>query len=247
MKTTFFVFIFFQFLINPGSDFKTDQMRYPRVREAYRDCAKTIEQNLSDKGFTISNFQIFIRAFKREGILEVWGKRKEDQKFQFIKDYKICKASGEAGPKRKSGDYQVPEGFYYIDRFNPNSTFHLSLGINYPNQSDKILGNQENPGGDIFIHGNCVTIGCLPITDAKIKELYVMAVEARNNGQQKIPVHIFPTILNEPGMEWLDDQNSFFNSKMNFWNNLQPAFKHFEKNKTLPKIKVKNNGEYFLD
>jgi murein L,D-transpeptidase YafK len=72
------------------------------------------------------------------------------------------------GPKRRKGDGQVPEGLYVIDTFNPNSIFYLSLGINCPNASDRVLGKGEL-GGDIFIHGNRVTIGCIPIRDYPIK------------------------------------------------------------------------------
>ena len=71
--------------------------------------------------------------------------------------------SGTMGPKRLQGDYQVPEGFYYINEFNPNSNYHLHLGLNYPNASDKILSDSLRPGGDIYIHGSCVSIGCIPL------------------------------------------------------------------------------------
>jgi murein L,D-transpeptidase YafK len=109
----------------------------------------------------------------------VGKKNTSDQEFLHIKTYTVCATSGLIGPKRMQGDLQIPEGFYYIDRFNPYSNFYLSLGINYPNTSDRILGDKNNLGGDIFIHGDCVTIGCLPITDSEIKELYIFCVEAK--------------------------------------------------------------------
>ncbi|MFC7667854.1 murein L,D-transpeptidase family protein [Hymenobacter humi] len=90
----------------------------------------------------------------------------------------------------------MPEGFYQIDRFNPKSEYHLSLGLNYPNAADLALG-EPDPGGDIFIHGGEVTIGCLPITDIGIEEVYLIAVAARAAGQTLIPVHIFPFPLTE--------------------------------------------------
>ena len=65
----------------------------------------------------------------------------------------------------------MPEGFYELDWFNPQSNFFLSLHINYPNASDRILGSRKNPGGDIFLHGSCASIGCIPITDDGIKEV----------------------------------------------------------------------------
>jgi murein L,D-transpeptidase YafK len=84
------------------------------------------------------------------------------------------------------GDYQVPEGFYYINEFNPKSAYHLSLGLNYPNASDKVLSDSIKPGGDIYIHGNCVTVGCIPLQNNQIEELYVLAANAKNAGQDFI-------------------------------------------------------------
>lgn len=134
------------------------------------------------------------------------GKRKRRNP---VCTYPFCASSGILGPKRKEGDRQIPEGIYYINHFNPVSNFHLSLGINYPNPSDKILSDPAQPGESFYIHGNCVTIGCIPISDDKIKELYILAVEAYNNGQVKIPVHIFPDRLpNEAAIKKLvDDYN----------------------------------------
>ncbi len=97
-----------------------------------------------------------------------------------------------------AGDYQVPEGFYYINEFNPRSLYHLSLGLNYPNASDRMLCDMSQPGGDIYIHGSCVTTGCIPITDGQIEELYVLAAHAKDMGQDFIPVHIFPVNFSNP-------------------------------------------------
>jgi murein L,D-transpeptidase YafK len=140
---------------------------------------------------------------------------------------------------------QIPEGVYYINHFNPQSNFYLSLGLNYPNVSDKILSDKKNPGGAIYIHGDCVTIGCIPLTDDKIKEVYVLAVEARNNGQEKIPVHIFPTKLTDEGLSMLKatfPQATHFR----FWSNLKTVYDDFERTRKLNPINVKNTGEYFL-
>jgi len=100
--------------------------------------------------------------------------------------------AGSLGPKRIEGDYQVPEGFYYISEFNPKSEFNLALKVNYPNQSDKLLSDSLRPGGGIYIHGSCITVGCIPITDGQIEELYLLAANAKSNGEDFIPVHIFP-------------------------------------------------------
>jgi murein L,D-transpeptidase YafK len=76
-------------------------------------------------------------AYKEEQELELYAKNKAEVTFKKIARYSICQKSGQLGPKRKQGEDQVPEGFYHIDRFNPASFYHLSLGINYPNAADQ--------------------------------------------------------------------------------------------------------------
>ena len=226
------------------SDFKSEQLKNSRVKAAYQEKKGSAQSLLENHGIDITNLEIFIRAFKKERVLELWGKNQTDEKFKIIKRYDFCESSGKPGPKRKQGDSQIPEGFYTIDRFNPWSKFHLSLGINYPNRSDRILGDKQNPGGDIFIHGNCVTIGCIPITDDKIKELYLFAVEAKNNGQDKIPVHIFPARLGQKEFEKLRRKYAKDEALIDFWRNLQEGYVHFEKGRTLPQVSVSQNGRY---
>lgn len=233
--------LFFSF--HREDDFKSAQLNYERVKKAYSEKEKTIKNLYQEKGINLSSQQIFLRAFKEEEELELWARSTSTDKFTLIKTYSICASSGILGPKRKQGDGQTPEGFYHIDRFNPQSAFYLSLGINYPNASDRILGN-TNPGGDIFIHGNCVTIGCLPLTDNLIKEVYVAAVEARNNGQSKIPVHIFPFRMKEDQFTKFKARHSKDIALLHFWENLKAGYAYFEKNKTLPKVSIETNGKY---
>ncbi len=224
--------------------FRENQKKYERVKNAYSKKEKFIKKILQEKNINYNSFEIFIRAFKKENLLQIFAKNKTDKKFQLLTEYDFCTLSGELGPKRKQGDLQVPEGFYHIEQFNPVSNFYLSLGVNYPNQSDQILGN-KNLGGDIFIHGNCVSIGCIPITDEKIMELYILCVETKSNGQEKIPVHIFPAKMDEKGMEFLSENHN--SSLNNFWKNLKPAYDFFEKNFSLPEISVNKNGEYIIN
>ena len=147
--------------------------------------------------------------------------------------------SGTMGPKRMEGDYQVPEGFYHINEFNPNSNYHLSLGINYPNASDRILSDSLKPGGSIFIHGNCVSAGCIAITDEPIEELYVLASEAKNQGQEFIPVHIFPVrYSNSNSLEYLNNNIKDNTYLQHFNKNIREVFDFFEANKELPVILV---------
>ena len=227
----------------PPGTFREKQLKYTRVREAYSSKEKTVIKTLSDRTISRDSLRIYLRAFKTEKKVEVWGKNISDSTYTLIKEIPICEISGEIGPKRRSQDLQVPEGFYQIAVFNPYSSYHLSLGINYPNASDKIIG-KGNLGGDIMIHGSCVTIGCIPLTDTYIKEVYILAVEAKHSGQTAIPVHIFPTRLNEKGMQFLQDEFEGKTELLNFWKNLQPGFLFFENNKKLPKITIDKEGKY---
>ena len=165
-----------------GGDFKSAQLKYPRVRECYQKKEETFKRIYQAKYIDYKKQTILIRVFKYENEPELWVKN-SNASYSLLKTYNICSASGDTGPKRKAGDYQVPEGFYHIDRFNPQSSFYVSLGLNYSNASDKILSDKKNPGGDIFIHGNCISIGCIAMTDDKIKEIYIAAMKAKNRGQ----------------------------------------------------------------
>lgn len=114
---------------------------------------------------------------------------------KLIHTYEIIAASGEAGPKLKEGDWQVPEGFYKIDSFNPNSLYHLSLRVNYPNQEDKAHAEKEKRtklGGDIMIHGSNASVGCLAMGDDAIEEIYVLVSDV---GRENVDVILAPCNL----------------------------------------------------
>ncbi len=222
------------------------QRRYPRVRTAIQETDASLRKLFAAEGIAYPPKEIFIRAFKQEKLLELWAFSATDAGFKRVKQYPICRTSGNLGPKRREGDLQIPEGFYYIDRFNPKSNFYLSLGLNYPNRSDKILGKKGMLGGDIFIHGGCVTIGCIPITDAYIKEVYWLAVQTASNGHSKIPVHIFPTKLDDHAMARLKSTFPKDNALINFWQNLQTGYHWFEQNRKLPTISINQHGEYLF-
>jgi murein L,D-transpeptidase YafK len=227
------------------SNFKGKQDINERVIEARQSKEKTLENYFESKDYNYPPKEIFIRAFKKERTLEVWIKNSKDDKFQFLKDYKFTKFSGKLGPKRMQGDLQIPEGFYHIDRFNPLSKFYLSLGLNYPNESDKLLGHEEKPGKDIFIHGGADSVGCIPIGDENIKELYILAIEAKNSGQNDIQVHIFPSRFSDEGIETLNIMQEE-EKTINFWRNLKEGYDYFEKNKILPRYRIGEKGEYIF-
>jgi murein L,D-transpeptidase YafK len=234
------------FLQPPRTDFKSSQLKFSRVQQAYKDKNQEIGQLLQKNKIARETMQIFIRVFKREKTVELWAKNKGDRQFILLRKYPFCASSGDLGPKRSQGDGQIPEGFYTITAFNPESEFYLSLGISYPNQSDRILSKNNNPGGDIFIHGNCVTIGCIPITDDKIKELYLFAMEAKNNGQENIPVHIFPTPLTNENLSWLETHYKSDPGKILFWKNLKEGFNLFETSGKISDVSILKDGKYLL-
>ncbi len=227
--------------------FKSEQRKFPRVRKAYEEKGNLVQKILSDNLIQVENLRVYLRAFKYNKELELWAKNADDERFKLIKTYKICRTSGKLGPKRKQGDRQIPEGFYFIDRFNPSSNFYLSLGLNYPNQSDKMLGTKNNLGGDIFIHGSCVTIGCIPITDELIKELYIFCVEAKSNGQKRIPVTIYPAKLTNDNFQKLKNKYKDDSDKINLWEDLKKSYDNFNETKKLPKVEFLNNGRHKIN
>lgn len=187
---------------------------------------------------------ILLRAFKNEAQLELWAAGAAGATFTLIHTYGICATSGVLGPKRSFGDEQVPEGFYDLDWFNPQSNFLLSMHINYPNAADRILSSRTNPGGDIFLHGNCVTIGCIPITDDGIKEVYWLAVEVYDSGERRIPIEIFPARLTDEGLRALARDHANQPELVAFWSNLRDGYEAFEKNHRALRISVAHDGRY---
>lgn len=188
--------------------------------------------------------RIGIRVFKMERVLEVWGSDSEDKPYRRLGRFKIAAMSGGLGPKRKEGDLQTPEGFYFIDRFNPKSRFHLSLGLNYPNDSDRILGDPKSPGSDIFIHGGAASVGCMAMTDPVIDVIYPLAVFARDAGQQRIPVQIFPCKMERAKMDVLKARYQDRPDLLAFWATLLPGYEAFEKHKTWASPEVGADGSY---
>lgn len=229
------------------TSFLLEQKEYARVKEAYEEKELAIKANLKKYNLQLNNINILLVAYKTEKILDVYAKNSSDSKYKKIATYTICKSSGKLGPKRKAGDKQVPEGFYYIDRFNPTSKFYLSLGINYPNQSDKRKSTAKDLGGDIFIHGDCVTVGCLPMTNDKMKEIYIYAIQAKNSGQSKIPVYIFPFRFTNANMAKYKRLYKSNQPLLKFWNNLKIGYEKYNKNQQELKFTIDNKGFYIFD
>ena len=135
------------------------------------------------------NLRIVI--YKNRRVLELWSPQSE-----LLKTYKFTAFSGTLGPKNKQGDKQIPEGVYRTTALNPNSRYYLSIRINYPNDNDTKRAKKKgvHPGGDIYIHGKNKTIGCVPIGDRAIEELFYIVHEV---GLGKIKVILSPGPLTD--------------------------------------------------
>lgn len=135
-----------------------------------------LQPDLKAAGFSGWPKDLYYVAYKEEQRLEVYGYLED--RWKLIKTYPFTAMSGRIGPKLKEGDKQIPEGLYEIEFFNPNSSYHLSMKINYPNAFDKAQAKNEGRtdiGSDIFIHGKAVSIGCIAVGDVAIEELFILS------------------------------------------------------------------------
>lgn len=186
-----------------------------RVSISSLEKMEVVQKYLTASGINPKNYELKLVAFKAEQILNIFAKS-EGRAWSKIVEYEFCTMSGKLGPKLKEGDHQIPEGFYKINRFNPRSKFYLSLGLNYPTAMDMKLADPNQPGKDIFIHGGCQSVGCIPITDDKIKELYLLA----KNAVSDIEVVILPFEFKQQNLskyaqefgQWKDFWESLWNT-----------------------------------
>ena len=170
----------------------------PQIAPADQPLTKHTMMLLGKKGMS-AQAPIFVRIFKEESELEVW-KQRSDGHFYHFKTYPICNWSGDLGPKLRQGDKQAPEGFYRVanHQLNPNSSFHVSFNLGYPNAYDKSLGRT---GNFLMVHGKCKSAGCYAMTDALIEEIYGLAREALKAGQTSFEVHAFPFRMTAENMK----------------------------------------------
>ena len=181
---------------------------------------------------------VYIRIFKEENILELWMKGADSAQYSLIKSYPICNWSGALGPKFAEGDRQAPEGFYDTSEMslNPNSRYHLSFNIQYPNAYDRAHGRT---GSFIMVHGDCVSDGCYAMTDKQIEEIYTLVERALAAGQRSVPVHVFPFKMTRERM-FYEYKSPWFD----FWMNLKEGYDYFEKNGVPPMWGLDKNLNY---
>lgn len=159
------------------------------IKEVNKKYASQVETSLKPY-FLKANIQyppeqLSILAFKEEKRVEIWANDKGH--WHFIRNYPLTAFSGNLGPKLKRNDGQIPEGIYQITHFNPFSSQHLSLMLNYPNTFDKnqaIQDKRADLGDNIFIHGKEKSVGCLAIGDKAINELFVLVDEVGKSNTQ---------------------------------------------------------------
>lgn len=182
--------------------------------------------------------ETFVRIFKEESQLELYADR-DDGRFVLLKTYPVCAWSGELGPKRREGDGQAPEGFYWVSRarLNPNSTFHLSFNLGFPNAYDRAHGRT---GSFLMVHGDCVSIGCYAMTDPAIEEIYLMLEQALNAGQPFVRVHVFPFRMSEENLA--AHSSSGWGP---FWSNLKAGYDWFETHGRPPNVEVEGRRYVF--
>lgn len=226
-----------------GGDFLDAQRRYARVEAAWDAHRGDVRARFTAAKAAWPPRGLFIRAFKADDVVELWAAPAEGERLVRIRAFPVCARSGALGPKVTSGDLQVPEGFYRVDRFNPRSSYHLSLGLDYPNAVDRARAGKRPPGGDIFIHGACVTIGCLPLEDEPVAWLYLAAVLARDAGQRELPVHVFPCRLGDARCEARLAEASVDRPELAaFWESLRPGYDAFEQTGRPPRVTARATG-----
>ncbi len=230
------------------NNFISSQKAFPRVSAVFNKVEDSLKSEFKRKNLVWPPVEMYVRSFKFDRQLEVWIKSKTSDPFVLFKLYKVCTQSGSMGPKRMEGDFQVPEGFYYINEFKPNSNYHLSLGLNYPNSADRILSNASKPGNNIYIHGNCVSTGCIPITDVPMEEVYTLASIVKSQDEQEfIPVHVFPVRYNEKkSLEYLNSNTSNNPYLKEFSASLKSVYDKFELNKEIPVVLINKSGDYLI-
>lgn len=210
-----------------------------RSEEAASRIGPALETELTEKQLSLG-LPLFLRVFKEESELEVWMEPAPGQDFVLFKTYPICAWSGDLGPKLKEGDRQSPEGFYFVPpaRMNPDSRFHLSFDLGFPNEYDQ---HHDRTGTYLMIHGDCVSIGCYAMTDEAIEEIYTLAVAALQNGQSFFRVHSFPFRMSDERMDSLDEEGEWFA----FWSNLKEGYDYFEFLHRPPNVTVIDGKYHF--
>jgi murein L,D-transpeptidase YafK len=237
------------YLLTPEGRQLIDRAQIKMTRDNYRALFRAgetlpgtpelarFDQRLAAHGVSLG-VPVFIRIFKLDSELELWVEK--DGRFVRFATYPICFWSGRLGPKLREGDRQAPEGFYTVDSdaLNPDSRWHRSFNLGYPNVFDRSYGRT---GSFLMVHGGCQSVGCYAVTDPAVDEIWRMVTAALENGQTRFPVHVFPFRMTDRdlrlrrGQEW-----------SSFWTELKKGYDLFEQTKLPPAVSV-CNGRYVFE
>ena len=225
-----------------------------RVAAARKARGDIVKAAVAAVGVSWPPAEVFLRATKYaengtgKGDVEVWVGDGGRKPLACALRQPVCALSGQVGPKRHEGDGQIPEGYYTISAMNPKSSYHLSLRVDYPNASDRLRNRVVTPGkrlgGDIMVHGNCVTIGCLPIENIPIEDVYLIVAEAFGR-KKTVPIHIFPRPLNEAALAALLKTTTQPQTQA-LWRELHTGWMAFEATHRVPKVTVAGDGRYVV-
>lgn len=137
---------------------------------------------------------VALLAFKKERKIQLWAKD-NDSRWKMVHSYPLTAYSGRLGPKLREYDRQIPEGIYRLTSFNPYSSMHLSMMIDYPNSFDRKQASKEGRrklGNNIFLHGKTFSVGCLAVGDKAIDELFLLVYRV---GLERVKLVIAPNDL----------------------------------------------------
>jgi murein L,D-transpeptidase YafK len=209
-----------------------------------------IRKNTLDYG----NLDLLFVVYKSELEFQVWAKNKNnDSAYTFISSYPITDSNvARPGPKSRYGDSLTPEGIYSV-YFYPAfrwSDFHLAFRVSYPNRLDHARRSywnvQGKPGGGINIHGYCISIGCIPLGNPVIDEVYLLTRTNQRNGSDT-RIMIFPFKFDSQ-----TTKNRYYNEFRNnnriteFWDSLEDCHAYFKTTNKIPEFMHDQNTGYYI-
>jgi len=230
--------------IRVDKKFKSEQLKNINAAKAYQQKEAKMKKLLAEKNIDYQTLEVYIRVIKQEELVELWAKdRTINQEFQFIKSYKLCLTNNHDG--LRGIDLLIPESFYTVVEFLPYDPYYARLLTDFPTACEKLRGRT---GGGIALHGGCFSTYCSPLTDEDIKEVYIMAVEARSKGQWNVPIHNFPARLNDSIFNTLKANPKYNKDEklIALWKNLKPMYDYFELKRKLLKYTHNDKGEYIF-
>jgi len=156
--------------------------------------------------------EIAFIAIKQKRELQLYARPSPDTVWTHVRTYPVLAQSGHLGPKLREGDRQVPEGIYRAEFLNPNSLYHLSIRLNYPNEVDKAAARADgrtNLGSDIMIHGSQYSIGCIALGNEAAEDLFILSAVV---GKEQVNVVISPVDFRVPGTKTPADDRPWVQS-----------------------------------